>query len=535
MASPKRTRTTRTADTGVIEALPYYRVSSDEQEQEGLSLPAQLANCRRYAAEKGWAIGEEYKDVLTGTRDDRPDYQRLLNDIRRLSAAGRRVVVVVSRLDRFGRKVLERVRAREELKALGVAVHTVAEGGEVSDLVANILASVAEEEVRRLGERISEVIAHTVSNGWHPVGRPPWGLRWRPATDAERREGAPRGALEEAPDEAPAVREAFCRAADGESIRSIARWVAALPASARNDRALSKRRMQDILRNPIYVGRFPPADGALGPLGAVGRWPALVDDATFHRVQERMARHREIPRQASNRYLLTSFLRCARCGTRMTGSNQPYGGPRYSCSAHALGADAPVTRCTASVTGRLIDQPVIDKVVQVIDALTADPRLRPALRREWQNLREPKFTGELLRELRRQEGERGRAKKRFADAAVKLVDGDLDKEGYAALRQRVERDLVAAEAEIARLRAQVKASDTDLPPLDVVLDEIGLASAFVEAPVSHQRDILARLLERVEPVRIAYGRYRPEITWTPVGQALVRIAEAVVAGPSVAA
>ena len=40
-------------------------------------------------------------------------------------------------------------------RALGVPVHSVREGGEVSDLVANILASVAEEESRALGERVA--------------------------------------------------------------------------------------------------------------------------------------------------------------------------------------------------------------------------------------------------------------------------------------------------------------------------------------------------------------------------------------------
>ena len=37
--------------------------------------------------------------MLTGKRDDRKDYQRLLSDIRRYRKEGRRVAVVVSRLD----------------------------------------------------------------------------------------------------------------------------------------------------------------------------------------------------------------------------------------------------------------------------------------------------------------------------------------------------------------------------------------------------------------------------------------------------
>jgi site-specific DNA recombinase len=144
-------RNGKPTSTAIATALLYTRVSSDEQASEGLSLDAQLAVDRRYVAERGWIIGAEYQDVLSGKRDDRPDYQRMLGEARRLRSEGRPVVVVVPWLHRLGRRVFERVRSREEMKALGVPLHSVHEGGEVSDLVSNILASVAEEEVRQLG------------------------------------------------------------------------------------------------------------------------------------------------------------------------------------------------------------------------------------------------------------------------------------------------------------------------------------------------------------------------------------------------
>ena len=103
---------------GITIALTYTRVSTDEQARDGLSLDTQLADCRRYVVRRdGWVFGREFQDVLTGKRDDRPDYQALLAEVRRLSAEGHRAAVVVARLDRFGRRVLERVRCREELKA----------------------------------------------------------------------------------------------------------------------------------------------------------------------------------------------------------------------------------------------------------------------------------------------------------------------------------------------------------------------------------------------------------------------------------
>src|ERR1700687_52839 len=99
-------RTAKLADAAITTALVYTRVSGDEQEREGLSLPAQLADCRRYAAAHGWIIGAEFQDVMSGKRDDRPQYQALLAEVRRLRADGQGVTVVVRWLHCFGRRVL---------------------------------------------------------------------------------------------------------------------------------------------------------------------------------------------------------------------------------------------------------------------------------------------------------------------------------------------------------------------------------------------------------------------------------------------
>jgi len=95
-------------------------------------------------------------------------------------------------LHRLGRRIAEHVRAWEEFKALGVEIHSALEGGLQSELVFNILASVAQEESRQLGERISATWAHITSQGWHRTTLAPWGYRWRPATAAERAGGSPK-------------------------------------------------------------------------------------------------------------------------------------------------------------------------------------------------------------------------------------------------------------------------------------------------------------------------------------------------------
>src|SRR5215211_631749 len=310
-------RRTTIGTSSLTIALIYTRVSSEEQAREGVSLDAQLAECRRYAAQHGWLLGHEYQDVLTGKRDDRPQYQALLTDVRQRRAAGESVVVVVVRLDRFGRRVLERVRCREELKVLGVATHSVREGGEVSDLVANILASVAEEEVRQLEERISIAKQYSISAGWYHGGRVPWGYFLRTATAAERLHGAPRTVLDVNSLEVSYVREFFARAASGPSIRQAIRWAKALPAAARGERNMTYQPLIRLLHSPVYVGRMMHGTGPVLERSRAA-WPALVDDETWSRVQERFAAHQHVPHQGSQQYLLTGFLRCPRCGTRMS-------------------------------------------------------------------------------------------------------------------------------------------------------------------------------------------------------------------------
>jgi DNA invertase Pin-like site-specific DNA recombinase len=107
----------------------------------------------------------EYRDILTGSNPDRPAFKQLLAEARHLRAENRGVAVVVRWLHRLGRQVLESVRCREEFKKIGVPIHSTGEGGEVSDFVANIMASVAEFELDQLSDRIVSVWDGVTSKG----------------------------------------------------------------------------------------------------------------------------------------------------------------------------------------------------------------------------------------------------------------------------------------------------------------------------------------------------------------------------------
>lgn len=510
--------------TAMVTALLYSRVSSDEQATEGLSLPTQLAACRRYAAERGWILGGEYQDILSGTRDDRPGYRAMLTEARRLRKDERPAAIVVARLDRFGRRLLERVERRQELAALGVETHSVREGGLVSDLTANVLAVVAQEEVERLGARVRDSREHNAANGWTTPGRVAWGYKLRPATPAERATGAPRSVL--VPDDAtaPYAAELFRLVASGETtVRGAAKWAASLSPEARGGRRLDYSGIRRLLRAPVYVARPEHGEGPV--LGRPrGHWPPLVTDETWQAAQERMDGHQRVPRQASGKHLLTGLLYCE-CGARMSGWTQGRGKwGRYRCASFMRGGEAAVLDCMASASARPLEAAVMDRVTALVSTVAdADPKLRAALSRAWERLRHPDAQADRDRRRMLAQAEQAaeKSRKRLGDAARLLVDGALDRAGYEALRDAESAALEAADRERARLAAETPQAGPTLPPLGEVLAEVGgWAEALRGADVPAQREVLAALLERVAPVRTGYGKYQARITWSPLGQAL---------------
>src|ERR1035438_4757793 len=89
----------------------YARVSTHDQQ----TLPLQSRAMREYAARRGWSIVVQVKEVASGAS------QRELRE-KVLDAARRREidVVVVWRLDRWGRSVADLLATLQELEHLGV-------------------------------------------------------------------------------------------------------------------------------------------------------------------------------------------------------------------------------------------------------------------------------------------------------------------------------------------------------------------------------------------------------------------------------
>ena len=93
----------------------YARYSSDNQTEQ--SIEGQLRVCEEYAQRNNIVIVDTYIDrAMTGTNDNRPDFQRMIKD----SAKKRWDFILVYKLDRFSRNKFESVVNRRKLADNGV-------------------------------------------------------------------------------------------------------------------------------------------------------------------------------------------------------------------------------------------------------------------------------------------------------------------------------------------------------------------------------------------------------------------------------
>jgi len=147
-------------------AVFYRRASTREQGDSGLGLDAQLRKLRVEAAHRGWTVVEDFHDVASGKgTNGRLGLKQALAMLKRHEAD----VLVVSKLDRLSRSVADFARlmaqARKEhwaVVALDLNIDTTTATGE---LMANMLAALAQWERRLISERTKDALAEKKDQG----------------------------------------------------------------------------------------------------------------------------------------------------------------------------------------------------------------------------------------------------------------------------------------------------------------------------------------------------------------------------------
>jgi DNA invertase Pin-like site-specific DNA recombinase len=152
-----------------LRAALYHRVSTREQNPR-----LARAELRSAAAARGLRVVLEVEETASGRGSVRPGLARVLGAVER----GAIDVVLVQRLDRWGRSTLDLLANLRRLRSSGVGFVAIAQGLEmrpehdaVSDLTLTVLAAVAEFERAVIIERTVEGLAAARRAG-KKLGRP---------------------------------------------------------------------------------------------------------------------------------------------------------------------------------------------------------------------------------------------------------------------------------------------------------------------------------------------------------------------------
>jgi DNA invertase Pin-like site-specific DNA recombinase len=289
----------------------YLRVSTKEQAEEGYSIAAQAEACRRYIADRGWELVEEFVDRGESARTaDRPQFRAMLS---RLTDDGSIDHLVIHKLDRLARNLEDHAQVRALLRKADVQLVSVTESLEDTasgKLVEGILASIAEFYSANLSQEIRKGIGQKVKEGGWPTHAP---IGYRNVR-AEAVGGRRAQAVLQPDEQAHLVVHAFRQFATGRhTVRSLNAQLSKKGLRNRRGGPVTTSGLHSMLRNPVYIDKVvwkgAEYEGAHDP---------LIDSDLFDKVQAIMDSHSTGgDRSWKHDHYLKGTLYCGECGSRL--------------------------------------------------------------------------------------------------------------------------------------------------------------------------------------------------------------------------
>jgi site-specific DNA recombinase len=410
-------------DSQMTSAAIYARVSSKQQAKDQ-TIGSQVAALHAHAAQSRLEVPEQWvfrDEGHSGATLVRP----ALEALRDLAAQGCLDVVLCYSPDRLARKFAYQALLIEEFARCGTRVEFVngPRGDSPEDqLLVQFQGMFAEYEKAQLAERYRRGKSYRAKTGSvNVLSGAPFGYRYLRKTP----ESAARYEIIE--HEAALVAEMFRRYADdGATIADLARWLTSQGIPTRTGKHRWDRSVVwGMLRNPAYAGRAvfgktqvihaQPGLNRIArlqgrttprPVKTVDRpreeWteiavPAIVDEDTFTRVQQRLADNKRFATRGSKApSLLQGLAACAACGygyyrghTTTTAGNKIYyyrclGSDNYRyeggrvCGNKPVRADYLDTVVWDHITGLLADPALIRAEIdrRLTQARASDPVTR---------------------------------------------------------------------------------------------------------------------------------------------------------------
>ena len=490
------------------------RVSSTGQlgrdgDEDGYSIPAQLAATKRKAAELGAPVAKAYVERAESARtDDRPVLQQMLKELPALGVK----YLIVHKVDRLARNRLDDAMLYQRLVGMGVTFVSASENIDETPagrLMHGMLATFAEYYSNNLSSEIRKGQRQKHENGGTPFRAPLGYLSKR-----ELIAGQDIRSVIVDPERAPLVKLAFELYATGLwTLRQLATHLEECGLRSRGTRRYPERplginRVHALLRNPYYMG-IVVWEGRRH----VGRHEPLVSQDTFDQVQALLAAARvNGDRPQVHEHYLRGTVVCAECRGRLLygrhkGRSSHY--EYFSCINRAVRRRQ--VKCS---TGHYAVDIVEEEVEQLYSTLRIRAAVQDQIRRE---------IGHELRDrtaLIEREAERH-------DRLLKRIEAKQEKLVQLYYKDLITEDVFAREQ--SKLKAERQAANrlrsTAAAQLEDIEAALELALSRVDHPDEAYRtgtDLERRLMNLAIFARIEIGSEGDvtETTLTPVYTAL---------------
>ena len=317
----------------MLTAVDYSRYSSDRQKES--SVEAQQAEIDAWAAAHHVVIIERYVDrAVSGKTDERPDFQRLLSDLKR-----RRVdFVLVHKTDRFARNRYDAAIYQRVIRERGARLICVAQDfgdGPESVILEALMQGMAEYYSLNLATEVIKGRKVIISKGKHPGGTYPFGY----GPDGQ-------GGYAIVELEAYYIRRLYQAVIDGTPpYTHIIAEMREAGIRGRRGRFLSPGNVSSMLKLPIYAGIYEARAGDAASR-IENNHPAIVSKEVYEEAVRIMEARKNVGRKPRNAYLCTGLVRCGICGAVVYGHTSHKAGKEYatyvcskSCGLRSIRAD----------------------------------------------------------------------------------------------------------------------------------------------------------------------------------------------------
>ena len=306
------------------------------------SLSAQISYYSKLIQDNpNWQYVGVYADeAQTGTKDSRPEFQRLLEDCKQ----GKIDMIITKSISRFARNTLTVLETIRELKKLGIDVyfekeniHSLSEEGE---LMLTLLSSFAQEESLSVSEnckwRIRDKFKQGISTNFKMLG---YELKNNQITVI--------------PKEAKIVKIIFQDYLSGMGINAIARKLRDKGIPTKDGGIWHENTVRGILKNEKYTGNLllqktfisdhiskkkRKNKGELPMYYVESNHEPIIDVDTFQKVQDKIkkqAKHHKAT-GSSKEYAFTQKIECGICGKnyrrKISASGTKYEKPIWICA-----------------------------------------------------------------------------------------------------------------------------------------------------------------------------------------------------------